>query len=427
MTFGCLRVKNESRWIKRAIESIQPLCGVILVYDDGSTDDTVDICLSLGCRIVRASAGNGAKMDEPTAKDWLLATLWRMAGACIGDTVIWIDGDESLCPEDIPNLRDAIDYGVEAAAFRVVYLWNDEQTVRMDGIYYGFTRPSMFRLTSRDLSFMKTGGAGFHCSNVPQQLIAKAAPLPVRLLHYGYMERPDRVRKYCWYNEKEWVHSGLPLPQYTDTATFAGFPSSDQAAVWGEAYGRRGRVPDSLRLEDGYRHMLIGDYFPAESRFCHGGPLKLTPLAELRNSGRWYPQVEGHYDARTSTFDPPEMAGVLEHHDVLLNNRPVRWAWYFDTREGIVKTYDPQPEYRCGRCGVGMVEKRPGPDGESSALVHEDDSAAVGGCPGALIEVAQHEVMEGPLIVSEDSWTLRGKVEIVRRKGAVRQPWKTTA
>lgn len=27
-----------------------------------------------------------------------------------------------------------------------------------------------------------------------------------------------------------------------------------------------------------YRHMVIGDVFPAESRFAHGGPLKIEDL-----------------------------------------------------------------------------------------------------------------------------------------------------
>ena len=47
----------------------------------------------------------------------------------------------------------------------------------------------MFCLTTRVLTFLRTThGDGFHCSNVPQQLINKAVPIPVRLLHYGYLD-----------------------------------------------------------------------------------------------------------------------------------------------------------------------------------------------------------------------------------------------
>jgi hypothetical protein len=59
-----------------------------------------------------------------------------------------------------------------------------------------------------------------------------------RLLHYGYLHREDRIRKYEWYTQQD---------------------------------------PDN-QAEDFYRHTVIGDLFPAEIRFRHGGPLKLREL-----------------------------------------------------------------------------------------------------------------------------------------------------
>ena len=75
-------------------------------------------------------------MNEPEGKDYLLQSLYdEPTGAQIGDYVIAVDGDEELAAEDLGNLEAAIEAEMEAAAFRVVYLWNDEKTVRMDGIY----------------------------------------------------------------------------------------------------------------------------------------------------------------------------------------------------------------------------------------------------------------------------------------------------
>ncbi len=360
MTIGLIRAKNAARWIGRTIASIWPLCDRILVLDDASADDTGIVCLSSGCRVIRSSG----LMNEPEGKDYLLAQLWH-DGATLGDNVLLVDADETLVPEDIPNLAAAIDHGVDAAAFQIIYLWSDEQTVRVDGTYGNFYRPSMFRLTSRDLGFLRTGGAGFHCSNVPAQLINKAAPIPVRLLHYGYLDRAERERKYCWYNAKEWA-------AVAGRAEDSGELMDRGPAYWAERFHGPG-VPPGLLIEDGYRHMLIGDHFPADSRFLHAGPLKLTPLAELRNNRRWFPRIDGHYDARNSVFEPPEMAAVLQYHKVLVDGREVRWVWFLDTDAGVVKTYDPEA------------------GGE-----HED-------------------MRQFPLIVSSDSWTLRGKVEVVRK------------
>jgi len=52
------------------------------------------------------------------------------------------------------------------------------------------------------------------------------------------MHRADRERKYQWYNAQD---------------------------------------PNNA-IEDRYRHMVIGDLFPADSKFDHGGPLKLAQL-----------------------------------------------------------------------------------------------------------------------------------------------------
>jgi hypothetical protein len=60
----------------------------------------------------------------------------------------------------------------------------------------------------------------------------------VRLLHYGYLHKEDRVRKFHWYN----------------------------------------KIDPNNAFEDQYRHMVIGDVFPADSSFKWAGPLELRSL-----------------------------------------------------------------------------------------------------------------------------------------------------
>lgn len=233
---GLLRIKNESRWIERVIRSIQPVCQRILVFDDHSDDGTPRICEQLGCTVYRSEFEG---LNEARDKDFLLQLAWA-TGAQIGDWCLMVDGDESLHPDDIPALIAATQSPSNVCcSLRIVYLWDREDQVRVDRLYGEFRRPSLFQLTSRDLEFRRTdSGGNFHCSSVPRQLLGRITPIQVRLLHYGYLHQEDRIRKFEFYN-------------LTD--------------------------PYNL-FEDHYRHMVIGDLFPASSSFRWAGPLELRAL-----------------------------------------------------------------------------------------------------------------------------------------------------
>jgi hypothetical protein len=157
--------------------------------------------------------------------------------------VIMIDGDEELMPGDAAKLKLAIKAAegvrVNALAFSVLYLWDLPDQVRVDGVYRSMSRVSAFRLGSERFE-ATIGAANFHCGNCPQA-IRQRAHAGVSLLHYGYMHRADRLRKYEWY---------------------------------------RANDPGN-QMEDEYRHIVIGDVFPRDSRFRHGGPLECRRLPRV--------------------------------------------------------------------------------------------------------------------------------------------------
>jgi len=236
VTHGLLRIKNEARWIERVIRSIQPVCDQILILDDHSTDGTPEICETLGCVVFRSEFEG---INETRDKDFLLKKLWE-SGARVGDHCLMVDGDEALHPDDIPALLEAVRLGLPCCSMHIVYLWDREDQIRVDRWYKEFRRPSFFQLTDRRLTFQRTEyGGNFHCSSAPARLLHSIRPIPVRLLHYGYLYREDRVRKWHFYNE----------------------------------------VDPHNSFEDEYRHMVIGDLFPADSSFKWAGPLQLQPLA----------------------------------------------------------------------------------------------------------------------------------------------------
>lgn len=231
---AALRIKNEARWIQRCLDSMRGLVSRVYIFDDHSTDATVEICAANGCVVIESPFEG---LDEARDKDHLLQTLYDAGHE--NEWVLMIDGDEAVAPGSAEKILEACESG-QASAYspRILYLWDAENQVRMDGVYGRFARPSVFRLVA-GMSFRRTnGGNNFHCSNVPAQLIRHEKRIEAALLHYGYMCREDRVRKWEWYCQRD---PGNPV-------------------------------------EDSYRHIVIGDVFPAESVFRHGGPLKLEAL-----------------------------------------------------------------------------------------------------------------------------------------------------
>lgn len=235
---GMLRVKNEARWIKRSIESIAPLCNAgIWVLDDNSTDDTLELAWAAGACVIPSPF---VTLNEARDKNMLL----QMALHAKPDWIICIDGDEELSGDYRDNLaltmRTTRAYSI---SLPIWYLWDRPDQLRVDGVYGNFHRESVFRPVPGARFHEAGSGPNFHCGNVPSippSLRDRREVVNAPLLHYGYMERDDRLRKYSWYNAKD---------------------------------------PDN-RAEDCYRHMVQGDIVqvPADAVLKHAGPLKLRAI-----------------------------------------------------------------------------------------------------------------------------------------------------
>ncbi len=232
---AAMRIKNESRWLREVLSSIHPLTRDIMVFDDASTDETPDIAREMGCSVF-ASPFPTAPTDEARDKTWLLERV----RALNPDYVLFSDGDEVLEAGAAEKIRQRLNPRDCLYCFPIKYIWNDRQHYRADGVYGRMQQWRMFSLIGQGgkLFYPSKGGANFHCGNAPKGLRGGGAMVPCDILHLGYMYREDRLRKYEWYR----------------------------------------RIDPGNRSEDEYNHVLIGDTFPADSKFVHGGPLKLFTL-----------------------------------------------------------------------------------------------------------------------------------------------------
>lgn len=198
-----MRVKNEGASIQRALASIpRTFFSSVHVFDDHSTDNTAELARRAGAHVY-ASPFEG--FDEARDKDWLLQKVMVDYGAS-ADSNVWcvmIDGDEELEPGALEKLLAQVDPTEHAYNPRIRYLWNTPNQIRVDGVYGRFRRPSIFRLISPELRFRsgeQWGKGNLHCGSVPAPIIDFAKDIDLDILHYGYMEREERVKKFIHYN-----------------------------------------------------------------------------------------------------------------------------------------------------------------------------------------------------------------------------------
>ena len=248
-----MRVRNEARWIARSIESVRELATWqseqsetpqthVYVLEDGSTDQTPELVEASGAVLV-PSPYAGLGLDERRDKNFLTGLVRER---CAPDWILCIDGDEELEPGGAEKLLRVLrtEPDVDVFSLGVLNLWDSADTIRVDGVYGKMGRQSLFRAdTGAEFRSYYEGQpghnhVGLHVSNAPFGLRTQA--LNVFLLHFGYLHRADRVRKY------RWILTIDPTNEH----------------------------------EDYYRHTIQGDLpeVPADVVLKHGGPLKVQRL-----------------------------------------------------------------------------------------------------------------------------------------------------
>ncbi len=198
------RIKNGERWLKKSIESIVDVCSEIVVFDDCSSDKTVDICKEFK-KVVEIEHQKNKSLDEVRDRNSLL----KMALKRNPDYIFTIDADEILMPKTSEILLEEINVlypNVNSFQFQFLTMYDKPNTYRYDGRSSNKWGTRILKMKNQplDLKFIPTKYFGnVHCGGIPQNAVGydNAIRSRVKFLHYSIFDSDLRKKKYQYYNE----------------------------------------------------------------------------------------------------------------------------------------------------------------------------------------------------------------------------------
>jgi len=198
------RVKNESRWISKSLDTISEISSSVIILDNGSTDDTVKICKS-NPNVVEIIEQSNMPFDEARDRNILL----KKALALKPDYILTLDGDEILMPNSKEILEEELDVlytDYHIFSFQFLYMWDKFEQFRYDGLYHKTWLPRLIRLADQpeNLTIDETSYPGnTHASGIPGNAIGQDVLIKsnVKILHYGYFDDNLRQNKFQFYNK----------------------------------------------------------------------------------------------------------------------------------------------------------------------------------------------------------------------------------
>jgi len=211
MLHGCLLVRNESgRWLEKVLEQMK-ICDDIVVLDDGSTDDTPDICRSYGADVFYSDRSYWGTNELKQRK-----FLWELAthGARESDWIICLDADETFDhPELVKSyILQADNAGCNGLGFPLYDMWS-ETHYRNDELWNAHLRPWVMavKYEKKDWYWRETA---LHCGRFPMNAGCKIATCPVRIQHWGWSRPEDRRIKFDRYMKADPNGKNGSLEQY---------------------------------------------------------------------------------------------------------------------------------------------------------------------------------------------------------------------
>ncbi len=195
-------VRNEAgRYLNEVLAHLERWVDAIVILDDASEDDTVEVARQFEKVIVYENDKPLFASDEPA----LRLKLWQLALAAEPDWVVAVDADEIFEDRiigEIDLLLNQNDY--QAISFRLFDFWLNPNSYRTDGGWNPWPKSMLFMVRYIPHLDSKWLPRAVHCGRFPQayaNLIAYYSD--IRIKHYGWLKPEDHDNKYIYYRDKD--------------------------------------------------------------------------------------------------------------------------------------------------------------------------------------------------------------------------------
>ena len=196
------RIRNEARWIEKSLEQTSKICQEIVILDDCSTDNTVEICKKFSNVVEIHERKKQLPLDEVRDRN----IIWKMAMKRNPDFILDLDGDEIFAPNSKETLfTEIIDlYPKDMVfSFQLLDMYDKPNQYRVDGDFDNKIQIRLMRINeyTKDLEFEESGyPCNAHSLHIPP---TKYVPVKsdVALLHYGYYDKNTRMKKFNYFHE----------------------------------------------------------------------------------------------------------------------------------------------------------------------------------------------------------------------------------